>query len=226
MQVHAKVRCGICQERFDSVAQLLEHKQVCETGRVTRRLAPAMTIPTRPADPQPAHHEAGPTGETDNGESTPVGDLAAGSEKRGSAVRRLTATVPCRKRFTAGMVMTRPVVTVRDEATLWTAWGLLHGADYRHLVVVDAHRRPVGVLDEQTITREWPHGPIAPHRQRVHDLTLGQPLPHVGRDDAMSTVARVMLRADADAAAVVDEAGGLLGLVTTRHLSELVAECA
>ena len=217
MQAHIKVRCGSCRSGFATVGELLEHKRDCEYGRVGRGLVPAVRIPSSAALPQK-------TTDTSGTEMTKADGLA--SRVRGPTEHQLPARVPCGTRFTAGMVMTRPVVTVRQDATLWTAWGLLHGADYRHLVVVDYRRRPVGVLDEQTITRAWPHGPIAPHRQRVYDLTFPRLLPRVGPNDDMSSVARSMLRADADALPVVDEAGGLLGLVTMRHLAEIVADCA
>jgi CBS domain-containing protein len=214
LQSHFKVRCGGCRSGFATVAELLEHKRDCDYDQVRPSLAPALRIPPGTALLQTK------TGGTET--TTPDGFVG---HPTGPVERRLPATVPCGSRFTAGQVMTRPAVTVRQDATLWTAWGLLHGADYRHLVVVDYHRRPVGVLDEQTITRAWPHGPIAPHRQRVYDLAIPRLLPHVGPNDDMSAVARSMLRADADALPVVDEAGELLGLVTTRHLADLVAEC-
>ena len=217
MQAHTKVRCGVCGSRFGTVGELREHKAGCEHGRVNGRLTPAVSIPAGAV----ALQKVTQTGGQEN-----AGGLAPHAVGPGPVKHQLTAKRPCGTRFTAGTVMARPVLTVRQDATLWTAWGLLHGADHRHLVVVDYHRRPVGVLDEQTITREWPHGPIAPHRLRVYDLAASRVLPHVGRNDDMSTVARSMLRADVDALPVVDEAGVLLGLVTTRHLAKLVAECA
>lgn len=216
MQSRFKVRCGSCRSGFATVEELLEHKRVCEYDQVRRSLTPALRIPSGAALSQRAS-------DTESTVTTKAHGYAAHPTRQ--VERQLPATVPCGSRFTAGMVMTRPAVTVRQDATLWTAWGLLYGADNRYLVVVDYHRRPVGVLDEQTITRAWPHGPVAPHRQRVYDLTFARPVPAVGPNDDMAAVARSMLRADADALPVVDEAGELMGLVTTRHLAELVAEC-
>lgn len=146
----------------------------------------------------------------------PVADTLPETEARGRSACRTTA----------GELMTSPLLTVRQDATIWTAWGMLYGSDHRHLVVVDYHRRPIGILDEGTITREWPAGPIAPHRTRVYDLASRSIVPLAGRNDDISSVARAMVRADVDAVPVVDAHGALLGLVTARDLVALVAECA
>lgn len=109
---------------------------------------------------------------------------------------------------TAGDLMTRSPMTVHQRDSLWTAWNRLHGTRHQHLVVVDDHRRPVGVLDERTIALEWPPGPLGAHRVPVHTLLRGRPRPRVRSGDDLPTVARVMLGARADAVPVVDEEGG------------------
>lgn len=127
--------------------------------------------------------------------------------------------------LTAGAIMSRSVVTVSRDATLWTAWGMLHGSDVRHLVVVDDYRRPVGILDERLVALEWPAGPMAPHRQRVRGLLHGQVAPRVPTGADLASVARTMLTAGVDALPVTDRTGRLIGLVTTVQVLEHVVGC-
>jgi CBS-domain-containing membrane protein len=94
---------------------------------------------------------------------------------------------------TAGAIMSRHVVTVLKTSTLWTAWGLLHGADYRHLVVVDENRRPVGVLDTEIVALHWPSGPLAPHRRLARELTAGNVVRTVRPSGPIAAVAKAML---------------------------------
>ncbi len=130
---------------------------------------------------------------------------------------------PASRARTAADVMTRFPLTVHQSASMWTAWGRLHGARQRHLVVVDLHQRPVGVLDERLIALEWPSGPLGAHRTPVHTLLRGRPRPRVRSGDDLATVARIMVGAQADAVPVVDQAGRLFGLVTLWHYAELAA---
>lgn len=123
---------------------------------------------------------------------------------------------------TAGAMMSRSLVTVPRDATLWTAWGLLYGSDERHLVVVDGYRRPVGIVDERVVALEWPAGPLAPHRRRVHELLRGSVAAVQPGDDVVS-VAKAMLVAGVDALPVTDRSGRLVGLVTTEHVLQHVA---
>jgi len=124
---------------------------------------------------------------------------------------------------TAADVMTRFPVTVPRNASMWTAWDRLRTTGSRHVVVVDDHQRPVGVLDERTLALEWPAGPMAAHRTPAHSLLRGTSRPRVLGGDEVATVARTMLGAGVDAVPVVDRTGRLYGLVTLWHFAELAA---
>jgi CBS domain-containing protein len=124
---------------------------------------------------------------------------------------------------TAADVMTRFPVTVHRSASMWQAWDRLRTTGSRHVVVVDDHRRPVGVLDERILALEWPAGPMAAHRTPAHSLLRGAPRPRVLGGDKVPAVARTMLGAGVDAVPVVDRTGRLYGLITLWHLAELVA---
>ena len=124
---------------------------------------------------------------------------------------------------TAGDVMDhRPPIADRDTS-LWRAWGRLRGADCRHLVVVDSGLRPVGVLEERDLALRWPPGPFETHRVLLRHVVRGQARPRARSGDDVATVARAMLAAGTYAVPVVDDDGRLVGLVTARHCTELVA---
>ena len=124
---------------------------------------------------------------------------------------------------TAGAVMNRQPPIADQSTFLWGAWGRLRGTDCRHLVVVDARLRPVGVLEERDLALRWPPGPFGAHRIPLRQVVRGQARPHARSGDDVATVARAMLVARTDAVPVVDDDGRLIGLVTARHCIELVA---
>jgi CBS domain-containing protein len=124
---------------------------------------------------------------------------------------------------TAGQVMSRSPRTIDSQASLFSAWGKLHGEHNRHLVVIDEGVRPIGVLDERDIALQWPPGPLGAHHLPVHKLLRFRTRPRVRAEDDVAEVAATMLGAREDALPVVDEDGRLLGLVTVWHCLELLA---
>lgn len=160
----------------------------------------------------------------DQDRTTVVGTEVAVRPPR--ALRPLVAPAAPRPRpapGTAADVMTRFPLTVHQGDSMWTAWGRLADSRATHVVVVDDHRRPVGVLDDRTLAVEWPAGPMAARRTPVHTLLRGRARPRVRSGDDLAAVARVMVGARADAVPVVDRLGRLFGLVTLWHLAELAA---
>jgi len=124
---------------------------------------------------------------------------------------------------TAAQVMCRDPRTIDSQASLFSAWGQLHGGIDRHLVVIDEDVRPVGVLDERDIALEWPPGPLGAHHLPVHTLLRFRARPRVRAEEDVAQVAAAMLGAGVDALPVVDEDGQLIGLVTVWHVLELLA---
>jgi CBS-domain-containing membrane protein len=127
------------------------------------------------------------------------------------------------RRPTAAQVMSRNPRTIDAQASLFSAWGQLHGEHNQHLVVIDECVRPIGVLDERDIALEWPSGPLGAHHLQVHTLLRCRARPRVRAADDVARVAAIMLGAREDALPVVDEAGRLLGLVTVWHCLEFLA---
>jgi CBS domain-containing protein len=124
---------------------------------------------------------------------------------------------------TAAQVMSREPRTIDSQASLFSAWGQLHGNSHRHLVVIDEGVRPIGVLDERDIALEWPPGPLGAHHVPVHELLRFRTRPRVRAQDDVAEVAATMLAAREDALPVVGDDWRLLGLVTVWHCLELLA---
>jgi CBS domain-containing protein len=124
---------------------------------------------------------------------------------------------------TARDVMTRFPETVHASDSMWKAWDRLDRSPDGQLVVLDDHRRPVGVLDQRLLAVEWPPGPAGARRTPVHTLLRGRARPLVSPDDTLADVAATMLGARVGAVPVVDRAGRLYGLVTLWHLAEVLA---
>jgi CBS domain-containing protein len=133
----------------------------------------------------------------------------------GPGVRRLP---------TAAQVMSRAPRTIDSQASLFSAWGQLHGEHDRHLVVIDSGVRPIGVLDERDIALQWPPGPLGAHHLPVYKVLRFRTRPRVRADDDLAQVAATMHGAREDALPVVDEDGRLIGLVTAWHCLERLAD--
>ena len=133
------------------------------------------------------------------------------------------ADLNVRRLPTAAQVMSRSPRTIDSQASLFSAWGQLHGVDNQHLVVIDHGVRPIGVLDERDIAMHWPPGPLGAHHVPVYELLHLRTQPRVRADDDVAKVARIMLGDRESALPVVDEDGRLIGLVTVWHCLELLA---
>ncbi len=120
-------------------------------------------------------------------------------------------------------VMSRRPATVDADASLFSAWGHLHGRHGEHLVVIDDAARPLGVIDERDIALAWPPGPVAAHHLPVRQLLRFRGHPRVLGSDSLATAAQALIGAHADALPVVDGDGRLTGLLTARHCVELIA---
>ncbi len=153
-----------------------------------------------------------------------VQDGGPGRPERHGSTSRLAVRgdSACGARTAADAMNRRPPIADRNTS-LWGAWERLRGADNRHLVVVDSHLHPVGVLEDRDIALRWPPGPFDAHRIPLQRLLRGRSRPRVHIEDDLATVARTMVAAQADAVPVVDDDGRVVGLVTARHCVELIA---
>jgi acetoin utilization protein AcuB len=79
--------------------------------------------------------------------------------------------------------MTRPALTIRPEEVVDAAWRLMRGRNVRHLPVVDASGRLVGIVTDRDL------------RQAVFGASTRARLPEHGGSVASLPVDRVMTRA-------------------------------
>lgn len=127
--------------------------------------------------------------------------------------------------LTLADVMSSPVVTVRDDATVWEAMQRFIASGLRHLVVVSPTGTYRGVLSDRTLLGQWPFDPA-----RMHGTPVGSLLPNAERGLAAGSSlhdgAVAMRDSRVDAVAVVDAVGHPIGIVTGGDLlrAALMAE--
>lgn len=126
-------------------------------------------------------------------------------------------------RLTASQLMSRDVVTVPLDTSIPEAYELLQATGVHHLPVVTPDGRCHAILDAEMLAEAWPPSPAEEHRRRVRDLVPAHPGQSVLAEAKLPAVADLMRATGADAVGVVDRAGRILGLVTSRDLVAALA---
>ncbi len=134
----------------------------------------------------------------------------------------------------ASDVMTRPVVTVREDQRLGEAAALMLEKGLKRLPVVDGEGRLTGMLSRfdvfRTITAETPdwkkmrESPVAVSNVRTVADIMRRDAHAVPPDTPLEEVARLIDDSDIQRVAVVDGEGRLLGLVSDSSLLSVFAE--
>ncbi|HWL37994.1 MAG TPA: CBS domain-containing protein [Frankiaceae bacterium] len=117
-------------------------------------------------------------------------------------------------------VMTRLLVTVGPDESVYAAWDLLSRGRIHHLPVV-VQGRCVAVVEDRAVAAAIA-GPIASGRHRVADVMPSR-VHCVLPDTPVRRVAEIMALEETTAVPVVDEHMELLGLVTHRDVVRAVA---
>lgn len=114
-----------------------------------------------------------------------------------------------------------PLLTIEADQSLWDAWQLLSLSGRRHLVVVDAAGRCLGVIADRAILSELP---LTEDRltERSVAQVMATPAP-VSVNDSPRDAAQRMLDAAVEAIPVVDDTGRVQGMVTTSDLARWIA---
>jgi acetoin utilization protein AcuB len=123
--------------------------------------------------------------------------------------------------------MRKNVATVHKETSLLEAKALLHSKQIRHLPVVDADNRVVGIITDRDIRSALPFyitkGPVEPHEEaeyaalRVSDVMTPDPMtitPTHTLQDALLLIQEKKV----GAFPVVDDKGVLIGILSVRDL--------
>lgn len=118
-------------------------------------------------------------------------------------------------------VMDHRVHPVAVSASLGEALEVMVRADLRHLVVLDAGGRCLGVLGDRAVAAAWASDPAALSAIQVARLLDPHPAV-VARTATVGEVVRTMH--GVDAVAVIDGSGAPVGMVTGRDLLTLMAD--
>lgn len=128
-----------------------------------------------------------------------------------------------RRDVSVGMLMSRPVLTVEVDETLWDAWQLLFVSGLRHLVVLDSEGTTLGVLSDRNILAEVPATAEHLGSRRVRDVLPMVPLVSVSPADDPMTAVRAMAAGAIEAVPVLEHDGHLVGIVTESDIVRWLA---
>jgi CBS domain-containing protein len=121
---------------------------------------------------------------------------------------------------TVGDLMTRPVLTVAADDPVIEVAGAMREQGVNSVVVIDEACHPTHVLtstDYVTMTAEG----VDPHATTVAAVAT-EGVVTVGTDESVGAAARTMADHDISHLPVVDDAGEVVGILTTTDLAEHV----
>lgn len=113
--------------------------------------------------------------------------------------------------------MSRPVLTIEADESLWDAWLLLSVSGLRHLVVVD-DGHCLGVLSDRMILTDLPVSEERFRQRKVGALVASATLRAVGDHVGLAEVARTMAHHSTEAVPILDAQGRPVGIVTGSDL--------
>lgn len=119
-------------------------------------------------------------------------------------------------------VMSRPVLTIELDESLWDAWQLLFVSGLRHLAVIDTDGTCLGVLSDRAVLADVPLDTAALRERRVREVMARVPLAVVAPGDCPVVAAERMRDLSVEATPVIDD-GRLVGMVTQTDLVHWVA---
>lgn len=111
-------------------------------------------------------------------------------------------------------IMSKPVLTVEANESLWDAWQLLFVSGLRHLVVIDENGECLGTLSDRNILADVPATMDHLSERQVRDILARVPSNTVAPNESPKSAAAIMRENAIEAVPVVDTNGRLLGIVT------------
>jgi predicted transcriptional regulator len=119
-------------------------------------------------------------------------------------------------------VMSQPVLAIGADAPLGEALSALIRTGLRHLVVIDADARCLGVIADRAVAAAWALDPAALECATVRHILDRRPSV-VGGDATVGDVAQAMHTDGVDSVAVIDRTGQPIGMITGGDLVALIA---
>jgi CBS domain-containing protein len=111
-------------------------------------------------------------------------------------------------------VMSKPVLTVEVDESLWDAWQLLFVSGLRHLVVIDKDFTCVGVLSDRNILADLPATMEHLGNRFVREILARVPAVTINPGAQPHEAARIMSEHAIEAVPVTDEHGRVVGIIT------------
>lgn len=124
---------------------------------------------------------------------------------------------------TAEAVMSAPCAIVRSDTSVWEVVERFLTGPARHVVVVDAQGRSLGVVSTRHLAGLWPLNPKVLAATPVQSLGSASWIA-LRPDDDLRTCARTLTEHQLDAVPVLDEHGRVLGVVTARDITRALAD--
>lgn len=121
-------------------------------------------------------------------------------------------------------LMSRPVLTVHYDESLWDAWQLLFVSGLRHLVAMDDTRACLGVLSDRNILSDLPMTPEHLQQRSVGDVLARVPVLAVHPEQTPGEAAALMHAHAVEALPVLDGSNRLVGIITETDLVRWIAE--
>lgn len=162
-----------------------------------------------------------------------LGSVAPRDEASRAALTAYTATQKSdterRRLRQATDIMSQPVFTLRDTATVQDAWQSLAQQGLGQAPVVDLHGSLVGLMSRADLMH-WDQLPNPEQSALVWRTTLLQtvaqrmqtPVPAVAPEADIRWVARALLDSELPGLPVVDDAGGVVGFVSRTDILRAV----
>lgn len=116
----------------------------------------------------------------------------------------------------ASQVMSRPAITVQDEATAADAWRTLHGRYIRQAPVLDAKGKLIGIVSERDLLTaiDVNGDTVVENLRRLVRDVMTTPVVATAPVTDIRRVAAVMLEGGVDGVPIIGDEGRLLGFVS------------
>jgi CBS domain-containing protein len=116
--------------------------------------------------------------------------------------------------LTIADVMSKPVLTVEIDESLWDAWQLLFVSGLRHLVVIDKDSTCLGVLSDRNILADVPATMDHLGQRFVREILARVPAVTIHPESEPVEAARLMREHAIEAVPVTDTRGHVVGIIT------------
>lgn len=127
-------------------------------------------------------------------------------------------------------IMSKPVMTLRPEASIEEAWELFQGRRFRHVPVVNQDETLIGLLSDRDVLRAAKNSVIPPMNQRTESQNpkirevMTSPVLTAHPDTEIRAIAKAMFEERIGAMPIVDTTGRLLGMITRSDILRTVMQ--